>query len=104
MRKPVEIDAIVGELYSAAQTITDTARSLMALYSQTENTPAQAEDKPAQEPVTMEDVRAVLSEKSRAGHTDKVRELLLKHGAPKLSEINPGHYAALLADVRAING
>jgi hypothetical protein len=55
-------------------------------------------------PVSLEDVRGVLADISRAGRTDKVRELLLKHGAPKLSEIDPGKYAALLADAEAING
>ncbi len=98
MRKPAEIDAIVGELSSAARAITDAAGSLMALYGNSDNAPAQTELQTS-EPVSMEDVRAVLSEKSRAGYTDMVRELLLKYGAPKLSEIDPG---ALHADAREL--
>ena len=47
-------------------------------------------------------VRAVLAEKSRAGHTAEVRALLLKHGADKLSEVNPAEYPALLADVEVL--
>jgi phospholipase/lecithinase/hemolysin len=57
---------------------------------------------PAPKPLKLEDVRAVLAEKSRAGYTDKVRELLIKHGAEKLSEIAPDKYAALLADVEGL--
>ncbi|MBN3368706.1 DNA ligase [Clostridium botulinum] len=51
---------------------------------------------------TMEEVRAVLAEKSRAGHTAKVKELLEKHGAPKLSGIDPAEYPALLAEVEVL--
>ena len=46
--------------------------------------------------------RKILPEKSRAGHTDKVRELLEKHGTPKLSEIDPSEYPALLAEAEVL--
>lgn len=55
-------------------------------------------EKPVAKPVTLEQVRAVLAEKSQAGFTAEVRGLLEKHGAPKLSQIDPSNYAALLAD------
>ena len=45
-----------------------------------------AKQEPEEKPLTLEEVRAVLAEKSRAGHTEEVRELLNKHGADKLSE------------------
>ncbi len=51
---------------------------------------------------TLEEVRAVLAEKSRAGHTAEVKELLEKHGAPKLSGIDPVEYPALLAEVEVL--
>ncbi len=69
---------------------------------------AKKEEKPvakqAQEekPLTLEEVRAVLAEKSRAGHTAEVRELLNKHGADKLSGIDPAEYAALLAEAEVL--
>jgi hypothetical protein len=47
-------------------------------------------------------VRAVLAEKSRSGHTEEVRALLNKHGADKLSEIDPAEYAALLAEAEVL--
>lgn len=52
--------------------------------------------------MTLEEVRAVLAEKSRSGHTEEVRELLAKHGADKLSEIDPVEYAALLAEAEVL--
>lgn len=55
-----------------------------------------------EKPLTLEKVRAVLAEKSRAGHTAEVRALLIKHGADKLSEIDSAEYPALLADVEVL--
>lgn len=52
--------------------------------------------------VTLEQVRAALSIKSQEGYTADVRALLQKHGAEKLSAIDPSHYAALLADAEAL--
>ena len=54
-----------------------------------------AKQEPEEKPLTLEEVRAVLAEKSRCGHTEEVRELLAKHGADKLSGIDPSEYAAL---------
>lgn len=52
--------------------------------------------------ITLEKVRSVLAEKSRSGYTAEVRELLEKHGASKLSEIDPIEYPALLAESEVI--
>ena len=61
-----------------------------------------AKQEPEERPLTLEEVRAVLAEKSRSGHTEEVRELLNKHGADKLSEIDPAEYAALLAEAEVL--
>ena len=45
---------------------------------------------------------AVLADKSRAGFTEQVKELLKKHGADKLSAVDPAEYKALLADAEVI--
>lgn len=55
-----------------------------------------------EKPLTLEEVRAVLAEKSRAGHTAEVKALLTKHGADKLSDIDPAEYPALLADAEVL--
>ena len=52
--------------------------------------------------VTLEQVRAVLADKSQQGFTADVRTLLEKHGAPKLSQIDPANYAALMADAELL--
>ena len=50
----------------------------------------------------IEDVRKILADKSRLGHTAEIRELLEKYGAKKLSEIDPGNYKDLIADVEKL--
>ncbi|MCI9035593.1 MAG: rRNA biogenesis protein rrp5 [Lachnospiraceae bacterium] len=61
-----------------------------------------AKREPEEKPLTLEEVRAVLAEKSRSGHTEEVRALLAKHGADKLSEIDPAEYPALLAEAEVL--
>ncbi len=61
-----------------------------------------AKQEPEEKPLMLEEVRAVLAEKSRSGHTEEVRGLLAKHGADKLSEIDPAEYAALLAEAEVL--
>jgi hypothetical protein len=63
--------------------------------------PAQ-EKQPKEKQGTLEEVRAVLAEKSHDGFTAEVRALLQKYGVSKLSEIDPGKYAALLADAEGL--
>ena len=53
-------------------------------------------------PLSLEQVRATLAEKSRAGHTSEVKALLIKHGADKLSDIEPAEYPALLAEAEVL--
>ncbi len=50
----------------------------------------------------IEVVRKILADKSRLGHTAKIRELLEKYGAKKLSEIEPSNYKDLVADVEKL--
>ena len=98
MGKMSELDAVLHEFHAAAKALIGAADSLKAFYSQPAEPPAPEEPKPKpQKPakVTLEQVRAVLAEKSRDGHTAKVRELLERYGASKLSEIDPAKYAAL---------
>jgi hypothetical protein len=89
---------VISDLRSLAdnlQTLVDTSGMNE---SKPENTqkPEPAPDAPAESPVTLEQVRAVLADKSRSGKTVEVRDLLKRFGAEKLSEINPDKYPDLL--------
>lgn len=52
--------------------------------------------------ITLPEVRAVLANKSRAGFTEEVKKLLIKHGAEKLSGIAESEYAALMKEAENI--
>lgn len=64
----------------------------------TEKTDAAKEEKP----IRLEDVRTVLSEISRSGHTAEMKALLAKHGAKRLSDVPETDYAALIAEAKEI--
>ena len=62
-------------------------------------------DEPEVEPeptVTLEEVRAFLSELSAQGHTAKVRELIVEAGADKLSAVDPAKFGWLLDRAKEI--
>jgi len=64
---------------------------------------AEKSEKPvSKKEIKLSDVRAVLAEKSRAGFTKEVKELLIRHGADKLSGIDASEYEALLAEVEVL--
>ena len=99
MSKMSELDLCVSELRNAAHSLNSVADSLTSLFSGSQ---PETSVQPTSKPLTLEDVRAVLAEKSRNGHTAKIRELLKKYGAAKLSEIDPQKYAALLAEAEVL--
>lgn len=99
MSKMSELEIVVTELRNAAANINDIADTLYKMFS---GTKTQAKADPEHKLPTLEEVRAVLAEKSRQGHTVEVRTLLQKYGANKLSEITQEHYPALLIDAEVI--
>ena len=103
MSKMSDMAQTIEELRSAAAAITDVANWLSQQFnSDTEEAPI-PEAKPERKPeLTLEQVRAVLADNSRAGHTAAVRDLLQKYGAAKLSQVDPKHYEALLKDAEVI--
>lgn len=66
--------------------------------NKTEEKQAVKNTKSVEKSITIEQVRAVMAEKSQAGLTSKVKELLEKYGANKLSAVNPDDYAALMEE------
>ena len=102
MKSEILLD-IVTSLRSLATSLEASAATM--LIDAEKDMPAPAAEQAKQEAVksvTLEEVRAVLAEKSMAGFTDAIRELLEKHGASKLSQIDPDNYSALFADAEAL--
>jgi len=104
MSKMAEMAQTIEELRSTAASINAAADWLYQQFSGDDGSEAQPAEAPAKKKpqLKLEDVRAVLAEKSRAGHTAEVRALLKKHGADKLSEIDPAKYEALIQDAEVI--
>lgn len=91
----------IEELRNAAAAINDAADWLSRQFR---GEPADGEPTPAKEPeLKLEDVRAVLADMSRKGHTAEIRVLLQKYGAAKLSGVDPANYSALLKDVEELD-
>jgi len=109
MSKMAEMAQTIEELRSAAASINAAADWLYQQFSgddapeqKAPEAPAKAKKEKPKPEIKLEDVRAVLAEKSRAGHTAEVRALLKKYGAAKLSEIDPANYEALMKDAEVI--
>lgn len=99
MGKMSEMSATIEELRRSAAVISDTANWLAEQFSGDE---PESEAAPVEPVLTLEAVRAVLANKSRAGFTAQIRSLLQKYGADKLSGVDPANYKALLADVEGL--
>mgnify|MGYP000531333008 CR=1 FL=1 len=52
--------------------------------------------------VTVEDIRAVLAQKSQDGKSKEIKELLGKYGVAKLSAVKPEDYPALLQEAKVL--
>ena len=104
MSKMNDMSMTIEELRNAAAAINDAANWLAQLFGRTSETAEKAEAPaaPAKPVLSLEEVRAVLADKSRAGHTAEIRELLRKYGASKLSLVDPKHYEALLREVEVL--
>lgn len=106
MGKMNDLNLCVDELRQAARSLNAVADSLTSLFNkdapERSAQEADASTMSTPQPVTLEQVRVVLAEKSRDGHTAAVRDLLQKHGADKLSRIDPAEYPDLLAEVEAL--
>lgn len=90
---------VVADLRTLADSIQKVSESIV----QSDESLTPAAEPPQKEPaVKMEQVRAILAERSQSGKTAAVRELLKKHGATKLSEIDPAEYPMLLADAESL--
>ena len=97
MHPEADMTTIIDMLRSAAASISETTNWLSQQFGEKPTVPTDPNPPP-----TLEQVRAVLADKSRRGYTAEVKALLRQHGADKLSEITPSEYEALLAEVEAL--
>lgn len=106
MSKMNDMVMTIEELRSAAAAINEAANWSAEQFGGTADSapvekPAPKEEKKPD--LKLENVRAVLAEKSRAGHTAAIRTLLQKPGASKLSAVDSKHYEALIKDAEVLD-
>lgn len=114
MDKMIEMINALNALTKAVSALTEKITSeylntFETIYNPETDEPQAAEapkEQPAPEEktetVTFVHLRSRLSEISRAGHTQEVKELIAKYGASKLSDIAESDYAAVLAEAEGL--
>lgn len=102
MSRMSELDAAITELRKAGEAVINAADALREAFSNADVTEPQAAEQPTDKAYTLEDVRAALLQKTRAGYKDDVKALLQVHGAERLPNINPSEYDAIMAEAEAI--
>ena len=84
----------LDELRTCGETIISIAEALKELL------PAKEPPKETP-PLNLEDVRHELALIAQAGFSQQIKELIIKHGANRLSDVDVSQYAALLAEAKA---
>ena len=104
MGKMKELMHQIDELKRCGEILICISEELKNILSSSEPEDKNASEAPKEEEktISLEDVRAVMADKSRKGFTAEVKALLTKHGANKLSEVDAKEYAALLEEVGEI--
>lgn len=94
--KMSELDLLLGEFEQAACHIQELAKEIRAFFT-TKEEPAEEE-----KPISFTELRALCANKSRAGHTEEIKAMILDTGAHKLSEVEPNRYRELYQRVEAL--
>ena len=89
----------------AKKTTADELRSLAEKLNKIADSISQDDrtDEAPKEEIPYVDVRKKLAEKSRAGFTDQIKEIIQKHGANKLSDLDLKEYESVLQEVEALS-
>lgn len=93
---------LLMEIKEDAENLASSIGVLLTALESDEELPKEEKVKQEEKTYEIEDVRKILADKSRLGHTAKIRELLEKYGAKKLSDIEPSNYKDLIADVEKL--
>ena len=94
--KMSELDLLLGEFEQAVNHVQELAKEIRAFFT-TKEEPAEEE-----KPISFTELRALCANKSRAGHTEEIKAMILDTGAHKLSEVEPNQYGELYKRVEAL--
>ena len=88
---------LMQNLIDDMKALTNTLEKIVQLENTKEDN--REDDNKEEKILTLEEVRAVLAQKSKEGFTDKVKDLINYYGCNKLSEIDSKYYAEILERV-----
>ena len=94
--KMSELDLLLGEFEQAVNHVQELAKEIRSFFT-TKEEPAEEE-----KPISFTELRALCANKSRAGHTEEIKAVILDTGAHKLSEVEPNQYSELYKRVEAL--
>lgn len=98
-------------IVSCGNTLQNAANALKDFYSSvTEEEPKvaalpkkeTAPKKETEKAYTLEEVRAILSAKSKAGFREQVKEMITKRGVDNLTKLDPSEYPSLVKEVEGL--
>lgn len=101
MAKMSELDGLLTGLEEHSLGVLEAVKGIREILAGTKAEEA-AEKLPEKKPFTLEDVRAALLDKRKAGFKDEVKALLVRHGAERLTEIDPAEYDAMMEEAEGI--
>lgn len=93
-----DVRAVADDLQTIADAMVSDEPPAVEEPTETPVREAPVEKAEPEKAIRLEDVRAVLSAKSRDGYGAQVRELIAKYGGSKLSDIDPSEYGAVLKE------
>ena len=110
---PDKAQQIGNDLACLAASIAEIAEEIKALYDFDHDSDAvcdepelpkeeAAPEQPKPHTPTLEEVRGILADKASSGFREVVQTLIKKHGANRLSDIDPSEYDALIKEARAL--
>lgn len=104
MSRMNDLDLLLKEVTEHSRAAMETAEEIRKLFSgndaaeEKKETPAEEK----KEGPSFTELRAFLAEKSRAGFTAEIRQILADHGANKLSAVKPEEYAAVMKEAEVL--
>lgn len=102
MDKTKIFKALITDLIVLAEDLQELVDVMSLAEDVSQTAPEATQVKPEAPLVTLEEVRAVLAEKSHEGKATEIKALLEKYGAQKLSSVDSAQFGALLVDAEAL--
>ena len=104
--KKKSLEVLYKELKDCGNRLVEIADALLESCSTTAEDVQEAKEEPVsaepEKKYTLEEVRAILSAKSKAGFREQVKEMINKRGVDNLTKLNPNEYPSLVKEVEGL--